>query len=208
MPDAPTGTLFRVAILLLALAGCDLDLPGSPVGGAPQVCTGYPDPADSPYVLPYPVGTTERVLQGNCGPGGHRGTSSFRYAYDFDMEIGELVTAAREGVVTGVEESFLDGNHVRTDNNFVFVLHPDGTVGRYFHLAHLGALVEPGQMVAQGEPLGRSGNTGNTGGLRHLHFDVALCEDVICETLPVTFRNTRAHPRGLVAGESYTAEPY
>lgn len=95
------------------------------------------------------------------------------------------------------------------DNDYGLVEHADGTVARYYHLTKDGALVEPGDVVAQGDVIGLSGNTGNTGGLRHLHFDVATCTEVFtCPTLPVVFRNTRPHPDGLVEGDAYTAESF
>jgi hypothetical protein len=42
-----------------------------------------------------------------------------------------------------------------------------------------------------------------SGGIPHLHFHVAPCsEPVSCGTLPVTFRNTDANPKGLKANRS------
>ena len=59
----------------------------------------FGDPAESPYVLPYPVGRSYRLAQAYCYPrGGHRN----QLAYDFDMPIGEPVVAARAGVVRRV----------------------------------------------------------------------------------------------------------
>lgn len=192
------------AIWLLVAGACAVSGPAPPE----SACTGYPDQVDSPYVLPYPTGSTEVVLQGNCGAGGHRPGETFEYAYDFDMEIGDLVTAARRGVVIGVEERFEDGNGAPADNNYVFIEHEDGTIARYYHLTLDGALVAVGDTVARGDPIGRSGNTGNTGGIRHLHFDVAPCaQPYACQTIPVVFANTRSHPRGLVEGAAYTAGP-
>jgi murein DD-endopeptidase MepM/ murein hydrolase activator NlpD len=64
-----------------------------------------------------------------------------------------------------------------------------------------------GQAVQAGDLLGLSGNTGQTGGVPHLHFHVATCsEPVSCGTLPITFRNTRANPQGLQANQDYRAE--
>ncbi|NOT08928.1 MAG: M23 family metallopeptidase [Gemmatimonadales bacterium] len=70
------------------------------------------------------------------------------------------------------------------------------------HLTFGGALVSPGNVVTQGQPIGLSGDNGNSSE-PHLHFAVVING----HTVPVTFRNTRPHPTGLVEGESYSAEP-
>ena len=64
-------------------------------------CTGYSDPRESQYVLPYSVGESHEVVQGNCAP--HESPWSHydnaRYSYDFAMPIGTRIVAARLGVV-------------------------------------------------------------------------------------------------------------
>jgi murein DD-endopeptidase MepM/ murein hydrolase activator NlpD len=198
-----------VAALLLAL-GCGQGSPAQPGPSSSDVCTGFADWNTSPYVLPYPVGLAYVVHQGNCSGFGHSGF--WKYGYDFAMPIGTLVTAARAGRVLYSEGGAEDGDATRT--NLVTVGHDDGTVAVYSHLTHGGALVAVGEEVAAGDPVGRSGNTGNTGGFPHLHYSLHPCarlpglpggDETSCPTIPVTFRNTEANPRGLVAGRSYTA---
>jgi len=63
--------------------------------------------------------------------------------------------------------------------------------------------VEAGEDALQGQLIGRSGLSGTD--VTHLHFQVYLANEM---TVPVTFRNTRPHPDGLVQGEAYTAGPY
>ena len=53
----------------------------------------------------------------------------------------------------------------------VRVLHDDGTMSLYAHLNWNTIRVVPGQRVARGESLGRSGNTGFST-TPHLHFQV------------------------------------
>jgi murein DD-endopeptidase MepM/ murein hydrolase activator NlpD len=166
-------------------------------------CGGYPDWETSPYILPYPVGKTYPLYQGNCSFGGHR--AAYRYSYDFLMPIGSLVTAARAGVVSEVLDGYQDGNN--GGENWVKVRHADGTIAAYSHLHSLIAGV--GDEVRPGSPIGLSGNTGKTGGTPHLHFHVSGCsEPVNCGTLAVTFRNTSPNPEGLLFNQEYPAETY
>jgi hypothetical protein len=172
-----------------------------------DTCTGYPDWQTSAYVLPYPVGTSYRVAQGNCSGFGHSGV--YRYSFDFDMPLGTVVTAARAGVVVEVRVGHIDGDTVPGHENFVKIRHADGVISAYSHLGTDGVLVQVGDSVQAGDTIGLSGNTGATGGFRHLHFHLTPCsEPVDCGTLPVTFRNTDANPAGLVVGRYYPALPY
>ena len=203
------------AVLSIALAG-HLACGGSDPAGpdADATCAGFTDWRVSEYVLPYAVGSAFRVLQGNCSAAGsgHRGAN--RYGYDFDMPIGTPVHAARDGAVIQVEESHLDGQVAATGlDNYVVVRHADGTTALYGHLTHEGALVVAGDAVRRGDFIARSGNTGNTGNVPHLHFSVQSCDPVAggtaaCPTLPVTFRNTDANPQGLEVGRSYVGLPF
>jgi murein DD-endopeptidase MepM/ murein hydrolase activator NlpD len=145
------------------------------------------------------------VGQGNCGSGSHAAGTVVQYAYDFLMPINTPVVAARSGTVFLVEERFTDGTRRAGEENYVNVLHADGTLAGYVHFTQNGALVEVGQSVVQGQVIGLSGDSGSSTE-PHLHFHVQGCDG--CATVPVTFRNTRSHPTGLVTGESYTAEAH
>ena len=131
-------------------------------------------PAPYAYRLPYPRGLAFSVLQGFHGTFSHRGSNE--YAVDFDCPVATPVLAARDGIViaynaaaqgAGTTPDFLD--YKRT--NFVLVLHDDGTIGEYMHLAPSGIEVKPGQRVHRGTRLGLSGNTGFSS-TPHLHFQV------------------------------------
>jgi len=136
-------------------------------------------PQHYPYRLPYRSGGTFSVLQGFHGAFSHRGSNE--YAIDFDCPVATRVVAARPGLVvathaaaqgSGTSPEFLE--YTRT--NFVFVLHEDGTLGEYMHLAPSGVEVHPGQQVARGEELALSGNTGFSS-TPHLHFQVMTAGD-------------------------------
>ena len=204
--DVPS--IARAAIL--GIAGALGTACGSEPTAPPAGCTGYPSQASSLYALPYPVGESFQVVQGNCtarAGATHAAGGPFEYAYDFGMQIGTPVLAARAGTVAAVEGRYTDGNRVGGQENYVFVRHHDGSIGRYYHLTQGGPLVVVGAAVERGALLGLSGDTGNSRG-PHLHFDVAACPAVGCATRPVTFRNTVPHPAGLEPGASYLAEPW
>ena len=167
-------------------------------------CGPFPDWASSPYVLPYPAGSSYYVSQANCSSGGHQGP--YKYSYDFVMPIGTKVTAARAGVVAETRTRFRDGQSGEGQSNWVKIRHEDGTIAAYSHLTEQGVLVKVGDQIVPGQLIGLSGNTGNTGGLPHLHFHVCPCsEPVDCGTLPVTFRNTDPNPDGLQSRRKYVA---
>lgn len=175
-------------------------------------CSVYPSWKDSPYVLPWEAGreflvtrTTDHYIRPNGGVG--------LYAVDVSMPIGTTIVAARPGRVVAIQETFVDGNGEDLKENFVFIRHDDGTIARYFHLTHDGALVNVGEAVRQGQPIALSGNTGDSAG-PHLHFDVQACgpnlppryNTLPCgQTLPVTFRNTSPNSCGLIVGERYAS---
>jgi murein DD-endopeptidase MepM/ murein hydrolase activator NlpD len=159
----------------------------------------------SEYVLPWRVGESYRIGQGNCGRSSHAAGTIVQYAYDILMPIGTPILASRAGTVLLVEERFPDATRVPGQENYVNVAHEDGTIAGYVHLTTGGALVAVGDQVTRGQVIGISGDSGSSTE-PHLHFHVQGCSG--CATVPVTFRNARAHPRGLVQGEAYTAEPY
>lgn len=198
---------------MVAIQGCDSG------GGNPSDPTckdaaagTYPEQSTSQYILPYSVGETDAVGQGNCTLVSHREDIGQQFAYDLLMPIGTTLIASRGGVVVGVEETFSDGTGVPGEENFVTIQHDDGSVARYIHVTTLGALVELQDVVLQGDVIALSGNSGNSTA-PHLHFDVVngpsstLChpQQRDCLSVPINFRNTSAHVNGLVQGRSYAA---
>ena len=128
--DGQSGLSLSVVVLLsLGLGSCS----GSenPITTSPQAsCLDraiFGNPARSPYVLPYPVNTTQRVTQSYCfSGGGHNGT----FAYDFDIPLGAPVHTSRTGAVIIANDQYSDGDHVEGHENNVFVEHGDGSVVR------------------------------------------------------------------------------
>ncbi len=179
----------------------------------------YPAAERSDNILPWQVGESYLVGQGNCaapGSGSHALGTRAEYAYDIVMPIGTALLAVRDGTVIYVEEDFADSTRVTGEENTIVVEHADGTVSNFGHLTTLGALVAVGDAVEQGDVIGMSGDSGASTE-PHLHFEILACEgepiifepavsfNSTCHSLPTTFRNTRAHPQGLIEGQSYEA---
>lgn len=200
----PALLLLTAVSALMALMACGGGNGG--LGPGAMGCRGpYPEQATSLYVLPWEVGRTFLVDQGNCGSGSHAAGTLVQYAYDVLMPIGTNIIAARSGEVILVEESFPDSTRVAGQENYINIRHADGTIAGYVHLTRDGALVAVGDRVLQGDVIGLSGDSGSSS-QPHLHFHVQQAAGL--STIPVTFRNTRSHPNGLVQGQSYTAEPF
>ncbi|MEO8137326.1 MAG: M23 family metallopeptidase [Betaproteobacteria bacterium] len=145
------------------------------------------------YRLPFEDGRGFAVSQAYGGRLTSHDNIENRYAVDFAMPVGSMVTAARDGVVIDVNSHYHEGSKdpgFRDKANTVAVAHDDGTIAEYAHLAPGPAIVAAGQRVAAGELLGYSGSTGFTTG-PHLHFVVSrpsISKDRISRaSVPVVF---------------------
>jgi murein DD-endopeptidase MepM/ murein hydrolase activator NlpD len=145
------------------------------------------------YQLPFTEGNTYKVIQGFKGSYSHNSPSS-KYAIDFDLPVGDTICAAREGVVAKVVQHFTEGGRDRKKfygkDNHIAILHSDGSIGFYVHLDFEGVLVELGEQVEKGQPIGISGNTGWTT-RPHLHFVVREPTKKDLIAVPVNFENVK-----------------
>lgn len=146
------------------------------------------DPAaatqDVEYRLPIEAADW-RIAQGYGGRYSHADPQS-RYAVDFAVPEGTPVLAARAGKVMQVEWSFREAGTragLAARANLVRVLHDDGSMALYAHLKPEGVTVNPGQVVAAGDRIGVSGNTGFSSG-PHLHFAVQVNRGMRLESVP------------------------
>jgi murein DD-endopeptidase MepM/ murein hydrolase activator NlpD len=168
------------------------------------------------YVLPFPVGNEYLVTQANNSPWSHSATAFngvFRYAYDFDMPVGTILTAAREGTVVYIVDNYTDGDVTLGHENVLVINHGDGTYSRYIHIKKQGALVTVGTTVQKGDTIALSGNTGYTLNQPHLHFDViepapGQLPDITSQSIFVSFRNSSAFPNALDQGKRAKALNY
>ena len=196
-------TFIASGLALLLLDGMLVNCHAQCVGGA-----AYPKQIDSKYILPYQVGKTFSVGQGNCrtdAEDSHNGNQ--QYAYDFDMDIGKTIIASRAGTVFKIEKQYLDGNGIAGQENYIIIKHGDGTFAGYYHLTKDGVPdnLKEGKHVDQGQVIAYSGNTGDSTS-SHLHFEVLNCEessDLNCPlpnsnapTIPITFKNSEPKHEG------------
>lgn len=202
------GLFLILTSILFMLGGCDNTAPKK-IPCLDRAVFG--DPAQSPYVLPYPVGKSYRLIQGYCYPrGGHRD----QLAYDFGMPIGDDVVAARAGIVRKLRADVSDEGS-ETDasrHNHILIEHDDGTVAFYGHLMQDSIVVKVGERVEAGRRIAASGNSGNTGGEPHLHFGVYQAWPAVEGfDIPVNFKNARGpltNRGGLMPGSFFEALPY
>jgi murein DD-endopeptidase MepM/ murein hydrolase activator NlpD len=137
------------------------------------------------YALPFPAGKKYKVIQGYFS----RFTHKERAALDFNTKRGDTLCAVRDGVVVRVKEDGKRGGlkkKFRKDGNNIVIQHTDGTRAGYWHLQYNGAIVQTGDTVRQGQPIGLSGKTGYAL-VPHLHFLVWRYEKGKWEQVPTRF---------------------
>jgi murein DD-endopeptidase MepM/ murein hydrolase activator NlpD len=174
-------------------------------------------PAPPGYLLPWPGGEIEAVTQGEETSFTHNGLTA--YAFDFGLAY-DAVVAARSGrvsmVFTGSNKSACDPAF-NVASNYVVIDHGDGTSALYLHLAYDSSLVQPGDLVEQGQPIAVSGDTGMTcsdtdenAPAPHLHFQVqSTVEDrYLTQSLPIAFDDVPDNDGVPVEGESYVSGNY
>ena len=141
------------------------------------------------YLPPIQPGSVFQVTQGFGGQFSHQDEQN-KYAIDIAMPIGTPVHAARSGLVMKVDDDFFKGG---ADNraylsraNTIRVLHDDGSMAVYAHLAVEQARVYPGQRIYAGQLIAHSGNTGFSTG-PHLHFSVQVNKGMQLVSVPFKF---------------------
>ncbi|WP_037850430.1 M23 family metallopeptidase [Streptomyces sp. NRRL S-340] len=105
---------------------------------------------------------------------------------DFAVPIGTDVVAAHGGTV--VKAGPNGGGDGPAYGNAIVIKHADGLYSQYAHLSRID--VKVGQVLATGQHIAKSGNTGNTTG-PHLHFEIRTTPNYGSAVNPVVF--LRAH---------------
>ena len=130
----------------------------------------FKDDSSYIYSLPFEHKKKTFLIQGYESMFSHKDEK----ALDFKVRKGTSICAARDGVVTGLKEDSdkrgLNPENI-SDGNYVSIMHSDGSSALYYHLQKDGVLVNMGDTVKTGQPIGLSGNTGYSA-FPHLHFEV------------------------------------
>jgi murein DD-endopeptidase MepM/ murein hydrolase activator NlpD len=152
-------------VLLWERSGASTALPisGSHSTKYPLV---WPEPGSA---ISQPFGPSDLVLEPSYGAYPH-----FHTGLDLAAPALTPVIAADDGLVAVV------GSTQTGYGNYVVLSHRSGLLTLYGHLQR--ALVQPGEVVAQGQPIGLEGSTGNSTG-PHLHFEVRLKDQPLDPTL-------------------------
>ena len=118
------------------------------------------EPTDCGFVLPFKGSVTSEFGWRHRRP--HYGT-------DIDLETGDKVVAAFDGMVRIAKLN-------RSYGNVVIIRHKNGLETVYAHLSKI--LVEAGQTIEAGQEIGLGGNTGHSYGA-HLHFEMRFLGQAI-----------------------------
>ena len=160
---------------------------------------------DADYAMPFKPGRYV-VMQGPRGSYSHFAGSGSENAVDWTVPEGTVVCAAREGRVVGVrQDSTFSGpdRKLRPLANYVIIKHADGTFADYVHLKTGGALVQMGDEVTVGQPIGLSGKTGFASA-PHLHFSVFQAIDGKKKlTLPFRLKTDHGTFTEFIRGRAY-----
>lgn len=128
------------------------------------------------------------ITQGFGGKFSHSDEQNY-YAIDIDMPIDTPIFAARGGVVLEMDDDYFgNGTEESYANkaNKIRILHDDGSMAIYAHLATEKSLVSTGAIVKIGQLIGFSGNTGLTTG-PHLHFAIQINRGMQLISTPFKF---------------------
>lgn len=128
------------------------------------------------YLVNYVDWSVADIQDYQCGRktyDGHQGTD-FTLRNFAQMDTGVAVLAAADGVVTFVQEGMFDRNKTPISGglgNYVALRHPNDFYSYYGHLKKGSVLVQVGDTVQAGQPLGLVGSSGYSSD-PHLHFEV------------------------------------
>jgi len=153
------------------------------------------------YSLPFAKGSHYPISQGFGGEFSHNDKQN-QYAVDIVMPVSTPIYAARPGVVMEVDNDYFKNGTkkaYKSRANSIRILHDDGSMAIYAHLALEKAQVYPGLKVSAGQLIGYSGNTGFSSG-PHLHFAVQVNKGMELVSVPFEFMDTDGLAKEPVAG--------
>lgn len=140
------------------------------------------------YSPPFARNTSFRISQAFGGKFSHQDKQN-QYAVDIVMPVNTPIHAARSGKVIEVNDDYFNSGTNKAYNsraNSIRILHEDGSMAIYAHLALETTQVYAGLNVSTGQLIGYSGNTGFSTG-PHLHFAVQINTGMELNSIPFTF---------------------
>ncbi len=140
------------------------------------------------YSPPFATNTTFQVSQAFGGKFSHQDKQN-QYAVDMVMPVNTPVHAARSGKVIEVNDDYYNSGTQKAYNtraNSIRILHDDGSMAIYAHLALETTQVYTSLKVSSGQLIGYSGNTGFSTG-PHLHFAVQINAGMELISIPFKF---------------------
>jgi len=160
---------------------------------------------DAVYLPPFAKANSFPVSQAFNGKFSHTDQQN-KYAVDLVMPVNTPIYAARAGIVIEVNNDFFRGGTkqaYKTRANSIRILHEDGSMAVYAHLALETAQVYTGLKVYEGQLIGYSGNTGFSSG-PHLHFAVQVNKGMELISIPFQFTEANGTIAKPVAGSFLT----
>lgn len=140
------------------------------------------------YFAPFAKNLSFQITQAFAGSFSHTDKQNY-YAVDIAMPENTAVHAARAGVVMEVNNDFFNSGteqNFKSRANSIRILHEDGSMAVYAHLALEKAQVYPGLKIRAGQKIAYSGNTGYSTG-PHLHFSVQVNKGMKLVSVPFKF---------------------
>lgn len=154
------------------------------------------------YELPFKKGGAYRVSQGYRGTDTHQNL----FAIDLAMPVGTEIVSSREGIVAEIVQNNTKGcasGDCSKFDNYVLILHRDGSMAKYAHLKNNGVVVATGDIVKAGQFIGYSGSTGRTSAPA-LHFEVQRKKDGEFKSVKTNFLTGDGSDYGiLMEGQFY-----
>jgi murein DD-endopeptidase MepM/ murein hydrolase activator NlpD len=143
--------------------------------------------ATPPLATPWPCDVSYSITQGH-NTGSHVDEGAF--AWDIGIPEGADVAAPADGVVRLVRMDSTEGgcsSAYGNSANYVIVDFMDGTEALMMHLAPNSSTLSVGDIVSQGDIVGKVGLTGWVCGA-HLHFQIqSTCASWWCQSIPASF---------------------
>lgn len=140
------------------------------------------------YLPPFAKNSRFQISQAFAGSFSHTNEQNY-YAVDIAMPENTPIHASRSGIVMELNNDFYNSGTqqaYKSRANSIRILHEDGSMAVYAHLALEKANVYSGLKIKAGQLIAYSGNTGFTTG-PHLHFSIQVNKGMKLASVPFKF---------------------